>query len=35
MNAHQCNVEDAKDYVFQSMFRLEKQFRKENLSEFP
>ncbi|KAB2457601.1 hypothetical protein F8160_19625 [Bacillus sp. CH126_4D] len=24
MNAHQCNVEDAKDYVFQSMFRLKK-----------
>ncbi|MDZ4627264.1 hypothetical protein, partial [Bacillus cereus] len=24
MNAHQCNVENAKDYVFQNMFRLEK-----------
>ncbi|EEK45165.1 hypothetical protein bcere0001_18000 [Bacillus cereus m1293] len=24
MNAHQCNVEKAKDYVFQNMFRLEK-----------
>lgn len=23
MNAHQCNVENAKDYIFQNMFKLE------------